>query len=852
MTNDFKNDFSKEIWKTNYRYKDENSWSDTCKRVAKTVASVEKTKKKREKYEKLFYDIIYNKYFVPGGRILANAGTSERKNATLYNCYVYHPSDYNAYDIDSLENIFASLKQSAKILGREGGLGINLSYLRPEGMYISGIGNRTPGPLKFAEIWDKVSEVITAGTEKLVGERQNGEKLKIRKGAMMLVMEDWNETVLEFIEAKQKSNQFTKFNFSVGVSDELIKAVEQNEKWKFIFPDITFEKYESEWDGNIKKWKEKNYPIVVTGEIKARDLWNKIMISTYNRNEPGVLFLDNANRLSPISYCNHLKSTNPCAEVFTTSVCNLGSINLPRFVSLSDKKSEINFDEIKYFDVIKLAVRFLDNINEIGNPAIPDYNEQIKDFRNIGLGIMGLGSFLMMMDLEYGSEESLRTIKVLMTIKHITEIKESALLGKEKGSFRKFDKKKYFNSYWWKTMPLSEAVKSEIEKIGCMRNGTHSTIAPTGNTAILLDAVSGGIEPVFMKEYNRWVIVNGYEIGSLKRKGYKIPDINKGEWFETEYFKFSKRGNEEILRGTIEDVKYEIDKNRGLTKAIKIEDYGYKFLKENNLLNMYNINSLKTALELDINNHLAVLETCAPFVNMSISKTINIPNNYNFENFKDVYLNAYKKGIKGITTYREGTMTAVLEKIETEKYQNELDEMLATSGVINKSIKLPTEYYSRGYNVKDKDGKKWYINIAFADSNYKKPFALFISTNNRETTEVAEEIIASMEKLCVDKGIDDFLINEQKEKYKHQTNVVKIARAIGMGLRHNIKMVDILQVLDEYDIEFSSLLYHIKRLLAQYVPDGTRAEGKCQVCGGNLIYQEGCSFCGHCGWNKCG
>ena len=128
---------------------------------------------------------MYSKKFIPGGRILSNAGIKERNNATLFNCYVYHPSDYNPHDIDSLDNIFESLQQSAKILGREGGLGINLSYLRPEGMYIAGIGNRTPGPMKFAELWDKTSEVITAGTEKMIGNREESEKLKIRKGAMM-------------------------------------------------------------------------------------------------------------------------------------------------------------------------------------------------------------------------------------------------------------------------------------------------------------------------------------------------------------------------------------------------------------------------------------------------------------------------------------------------------------------------------------------------------------------------------------------------------------------------------------------------------------------------------------------
>ena len=337
MPQEFTNDFSKQIWKDNYKYGDEKNWSDNSWRVATAVASVEKTKKLREYYAKQFYEIIYTKKFLPGGRILSNAGVTDRKNATLFNCYVYHPSDYNPHDIDSLDNIFESLKQSAKILGREGGLGINLSYLRPEGMYINGIGNRTPGPLKFAELWLKISEVITAGTQKLIGEKEFGEKNKIRKGAMMLVMDDWNETVLEFIEAKQKSNKFSKFNFSVSVSDELMAAVENNDMWYFKFPDIKYEKYESEWDGNLKKWIDKGYPIIETGHIKAKKLWDMIMISTYNRNDPGVLFMDNANRLSPISYCNHLKATNPCVVGDTLIYTNHGWLQIK---NLNDYKSK--------------------------------------------------------------------------------------------------------------------------------------------------------------------------------------------------------------------------------------------------------------------------------------------------------------------------------------------------------------------------------------------------------------------------------------------------------------------------------------------------------------------------------
>jgi len=302
-----------------------------------------------------------------------------------------------------------------------------------------------------------------------------------------------------------------------------------------------------------------------------------------------------------------------------------------------------------------------------------------------------------------------------------------------------------------------------------------------------------------------------------------------------------------------------------LTEAIEIRDYGWNWVKENvfdadeertwELLNMEE-DTFATIEELSVNNHIDVLKIVAHYTNMNSSKTVNIPNEYGYEDFKNLYLSAWKAGIKGLTTYRANTMIAVLEEQKTQEYQTELEEMFIKSNgyVIKKDVKLPKEYYSKGYIRKDKDKKKWYINIAFADSRYMKPYAMFIHTNSKESTEVAGKVIEDMELLCRTKGIKEELIEKQHIKYAGQSNVNKISRAIGLALRHNVSVVEIVNVLEDNPDGFSTLLFHIKKLLSKFIKDGTKIENeKCPECDtNNIIYQEGCKMCLGCGWSACG
>lgn len=321
----FKNDFQKEIWKQNYKLPSERKVQDTWRRIATATASVEEDKLL---WATKFYDLLEDFKFVPGGRINANIGVDDRKGTTLFNCYVHNPNDINYDDPDSITGIIEMLKKQALTLKSEGGYGMNFSWLRPAGTYIKGIGARTPGVLKFMELWDKSSEIITMGTTKRYGKKRVNEKEKIRKGAQMGVLNVWHPDIEEFITAKQTQGRLTKFNLSIGITNGFMKAVKQNEMWELKYPDTEFEKYKHEWKGDLDEWEAKGYPVNIYKKVKAKDLWDTIMLSTYNRNEPGVLFLDLANKLNTIPDDEIIQTSNPCVIGDTLVLTNIGWIKI--------------------------------------------------------------------------------------------------------------------------------------------------------------------------------------------------------------------------------------------------------------------------------------------------------------------------------------------------------------------------------------------------------------------------------------------------------------------------------------------------------------------------------------------
>lgn len=471
------NDFQKQIWAINYKSPQDKTISDTFRRVANTMAQPEEDPETKQLLKQQFFNIMSEWKFIPGGRIIANAGVTDHRKATMYNCYVYHPYDFGIRDIDSMEGIFGTLNKSAKILASEGGLGLNLTFIRPNGSYIVGTGARTPGVLKFMELWDKASEVITMGSSKAVDDKFNAKaKKKVRKGAMLCAMDISHAEIKNFITIKQTSNTMEKFNLSVLIPDRFIKAVERNQMWKLCFPDIEYSGYKQQWNGDLQGWISAGKPVTVYEQLPARQLWDLIMLSTYNRNEPGVLFYDTINDYNPVSYCQKILTTNPCGQIPQPSnVCNLGSLNLPMFYHDGE------FDFVQFEKAIKYGVCFLDNVCDVSFVPLPEYQEKIKESRRIGLGVMGLGSLLMMAGMKFGSHEAIQYTQKIFKFKAEIELLTSAFLGSIKGSFTKFDKEKYFTSKWWYELPISYKVKRDIENIGCMRNAVHSDVAPTGN-----------------------------------------------------------------------------------------------------------------------------------------------------------------------------------------------------------------------------------------------------------------------------------------------------------------------------------------------------------------------------------
>lgn len=836
------NEFSKEIWKSTYLCNNEEI-DDALKRVAYGAAKYEKD---RERYEKEFYDAISNLRFCPAGRILSNLGVSDELSTTLFNCFIHHPSDIKMKDPDSIEGIYSLLSAQALTLKSEGGYGTNFSFIRPRGSYVKGVGSRTPGVLKFMELWDKSSEIITMGGDGIrLDEKRNNEKNKIRKGAQMAVLNVNHVEIEDYIVAKQTANRLTKFNMSVGITKGFMECVINDTDWNLIFPDTNFKKYNDEWNGDFDKWIEKGYPMITYKTVKARDLWDKIMISTYNRAEPGVIFLDIANEINPLYYAETIHGSNPCGEVVMgTGVCNLGSLNLPFFVKF-DKNNKPYFDFSTYKKTVKTGIRFLDNINDLSKVPLTEYKIAIEEKRRIGLGNMGLGSLHFILGIRYGSKESLELIEKIYKIKSETEILTSAEIGKEKGNFLLFDKDKHFTSKWWKNLNIDPKVKKQVEEIGCMRNSHQSMNAPTGNTGVAFNNVSGGIEPCFLREYMRWTIVTDNEKLILREKGMEFCNPLLSEWFETKDFKFANRGNEKILEGVFDDVRYEIDKNRGLIKGTLLEDYGWKIAKEiykDNLDEMIKNGIFATTEDLLVSDHINTLKIIAHYTNMSNSKTVNVPHDYPFEDFKNIYMDAWKNNIKGITTYRAGTMSAVLESTT--------ETGVTHDNRTNNAPKRKKELDADIYSIVVK-GVKYCMAVGLQNG---KPYEMFGGLMNGLAFKFSNKKgkIIKLGRGKYKLEMNELEVENFAEQFKPEEQL--LFRMISMNLRHGIDIKFVVEQLQKATNDMTSITSAASRVLKKYIKDGEIVTGdKCAQCGSNnLVYTEGCVTCHECNWSKCG
>lgn len=445
------------------------------RRVAWGIAQVEKTKKERVFWEEKFYQAMEGFKFVPAGRILSGAGTGYE--VTFYNCYVL-PSPH-----DSRHGIMQNIELTVEIQARGGGVGVNLSSLRPRGSRVKKVNGTSSGPVNWASLYSSANHDVI---------QQGGS----RRGALMLMLNDWHPDVEELITVKQDLSKIPGANLSVCVSDAFMKAVRENEDWQLVFPDLDTPGYDDLWDGDIEKWRTAGLPVKVYKTVKAKYLWDLIAQAAWRSAEPGVVFIDRYNQMSNSWYFEKIIATNPCGEegLGAWGVCNLGHINLSPFV----KNGEVDYEGLK--EHVAVAMRFLDNVIDANYYFVKELEDyQRFGIRRTGLGTLGLADALIKRKLRYGSEESLAEIERIYKLIRDTAYDTSAELAREKSPFPKFDREKYPQGKFIKELP--EEVRQKIAKYG-IRNAILLTQAPTGTTS-LLAGVSSGIEPVYEFTYKR-------------------------------------------------------------------------------------------------------------------------------------------------------------------------------------------------------------------------------------------------------------------------------------------------------------------------------------------------------------
>ncbi len=492
---------------------------DAYERVGRATASVEKDS---AFYKEKFTQTLLKGYIQPAGRIMAGANVDETgnytSNLTLYNCFVI-PSPG-----DSRKSIIKdTLYQMVEIFSRGGGVGINLSTLRPRYAYIKGVNGKSSGSVSWGNLYSNATGLIEQGGS--------------RRGALMLMLADWHPDIEEFIDAKHQIGFLDNANLSVLVSNEFMDAVKQDREWQLEFPDIadkkTKEIYDKEWDGDLLGWKKKGRKTVVHKSVRAKDLWSRLISSAWKSAEPGVVFSGRYNDLSNSYYYNNIICTNPCGEqgLPAWGVCNLAHLALNNFVYKTGE-DEIgplfDFDWDALEDATATLVRFLDDIIDL-TPYIFDEikQNQLKE-RRVGCGTLGLAEVLVRMRLPFGSDKANEFVDKLYKRIAVRAYLTSTDIAEEKGSFPEFVTDKFLQSGFMKHMPVQ--VHEAIRKKG-IRNVALLTQAPTGTVGSML-GTSTGIEPFYAFKYYQQSRLGFHEVEiDLVKEYKKNPDGSLPSFF---------------------------------------------------------------------------------------------------------------------------------------------------------------------------------------------------------------------------------------------------------------------------------------------------------------------------------
>ena len=745
---------AEQIWDMKYRFKQadgtpiDNTVEDSWHRIAGDLASVESSP---EAWEPKFFDALSDFKFLPAGRITAGAGTE--RSVTLFNCFVMGTIP------DSMGGIFDMLKEAALTMQQGGGIGYDFTTIRPKGAKVKGVAADASGPLSFMDVWDAMCRTImSAGS---------------RRGAMMATMRCDHPDILDFITAKRDPARLRMFNVSVLVTDAFMDAVKSDGSWDLVFEGEVFQ------------------------TMKAMDLWDQIMSSTFEFAEPGVIFIDRINKANNLSYCETIAATNPCGEqpLPPYGACLLGSINMARLVSKPFAKGA-NLDEAGMADLVATAVRMMDNVVDASRFPLEAQRREAEAKRRIGLGVTGLADALLMVGLRYGSEEAAAQTEIWMHQIARAAYLASVELAKEKGAFPLFDADGYLASGAMQQMDAD--VRDAIAENG-IRNALLTSIAPTGTISLYAGNVSSGIEPVFAYAYTRKV---------LQKDGSKTEE---------------------------EVIDYAVQMWRDKMGDAELPNY---------FVNAQTLAPLE---------HVRMQAAAQKWVDSSISKTINCPEDISFEAFKDVYMAAWDQGCKGCTTYRPNAVTGSVLSVSSESEKTPEIDIGADVVYISEPLSRPEALEGQTYKVKWPDSEHA-IYITVNDlllNGHRRPFEVFINSKNMEHFAWTVALTRMISAVFRRGGDVSFVVEELKAVFDPRGGawvdgkyIPSILAAIGGVIEHHMISTGFIAG------EGMGLKVDPQ---AEVVNLTQCRVASCSSCGQfDLRMVEGCMTCGSCGYSKCG
>jgi len=723
-----------------------------------------------------------NRYIIPGGSILSSIGST--RNVSFSNCYA------TAIEEDSLEGIFTAIQDTALTLASRGGSGTDITILRPKGSPVNNAAIESTGAVSFMPMFSNLCVLIG----------QKG-----RNGAAIITLDIRHPDTIDFINCKThpelvfKHDELTNYypdishaNISLKITDGFMKAIKEDKDWTFIFPDITFEKYDEEWDGEFDKWLAKGYPVKEYGTIKARKLLMMIAESSWGSGDPGVTYIDNVKNYSTGLFDSKLTPThlNPCGELTLAKFnnCLLSALILPSFVKNPYTEDAI-FDIDSFLDAAKCNVIFLDNLIDYNNHPLQKQIEADRYSRRVGCEITGLADMLAMLNMRYGSEESLIFLDDILYSKAMEELKTSIRLAREKGpapclktkkSRKLYIKQPYIQRLLNNTLKGNKhKVINDIMKYG-IRNSAFNTVGPTGTLSIIAGNISSGIEPVFALEYYR-------KTRSLDKKEYRLI-----------HYPLAKHVGPDILKMDKETIK-----------------------KKYHYVESHEINYL---------DRIKVQSTVQKWIDASISSTINLPNDITIEKIYDIYLKAYEHKLKGVTIYRDGCKTGILS---TSQDQN--TEILSPEQIKKhlEGIKQNISRNCKAYRyIRNWEKIKIYITVTVDKKG--KPIEIFANLPHLQDHDKFIEMKSYWDSIC---RLTSLLL-------RLNTPIPEIIKQLE---KSSISMVELSSIIASILKGFVNV-----ELISNNDDNSNTSLNICPDCGNNsLIFSGGCNYCQQCGYSTC-